>query len=35
MNEDVLLIGEHCDDVEQTRDVGWSCAGDGDGDGEW
>lgn len=34
MGEDVLLIGEHCGGVEQTRDVGWSCDGDGDGDVE-
>lgn len=37
MDEDVLFIGEHFDDVEQTRDVEWLCAGEGDGDGdvEW
>lgn len=37
MDEDVLLIGEHCDGVEQTRGVESLCAGDGDGDGdvEW
>lgn len=33
MDEDVLLIGEHCG-VEQTRDVGWSYDRDGDGDVE-